>query len=116
MIPRLAMVLALALCMWGRLLGMERALALVRSENRNATWAADLSNRDLDKRNEQLLAAVEDVERFLRSRIFWSDYLQQISPTILAVATLLVLVSVCLLASVELLRRRSERLRGITPT
>jgi putative spermidine/putrescine transport system permease protein len=36
-----------------------------------------------------------------------------ISPTILAVATLLIAVAVLLLATVELLRRRSLRLRGI---
>lgn len=46
----------------------------------------------------------------------FSGIREQISPTILAVATLLVIVSVCLLATVELLRRRSERLRGIQPT
>lgn len=40
---------------------------------------------------------------------------EQISPTILAVATILVLFSVILLATVELLRRRSERLRGMSP-
>ncbi|TKZ17928.1 ABC transporter permease [Shimia litoralis] len=41
---------------------------------------------------------------------------EQISPTILAVATILVVVSIGLLATVEMLRRRSERLRGISPT
>jgi putative spermidine/putrescine transport system permease protein len=41
---------------------------------------------------------------------------EQISPTILAVATILIAVSVVLLFVVELLRRRSERLRGITPS
>ena len=40
---------------------------------------------------------------------------EQISPTILAVATILVLLSILLLATVELLRRRSERLRGMSP-
>ncbi len=40
---------------------------------------------------------------------------EQISPTILAVATILVVVSICLLTMVELLRRRSERLRGMSP-
>ena len=40
---------------------------------------------------------------------------EAISPAILAVATILVIVSVLLLATVELLRRRSERLRGVTP-
>ena len=37
-----------------------------------------------------------------------------ISPTILAVATLLIAIAVLLLATVELLRRRSLRLRGIS--
>ena len=40
---------------------------------------------------------------------------EQISPTILAVATILVVVSIVLLTVVELLRRRSERLRGMAP-
>ena len=40
---------------------------------------------------------------------------EQISPTILAVATILVVISICLLTTVELLRRRSERLRGMSP-
>lgn len=40
---------------------------------------------------------------------------EQISPTILAVASLMVLISIVLLTTLELLRRRSERLRGMTP-
>jgi putative spermidine/putrescine transport system permease protein len=49
-------------------------------------------------------------------RQMWSGIREQISPTILAVATLLVLLSIVLLTVIELLRRRSERLRGITRT
>ncbi|MBY6140068.1 ABC transporter permease [Leisingera daeponensis] len=41
---------------------------------------------------------------------------EQISPTILAVATILVAISIMLLATVEMLRRRSERLRGMSPS
>ena len=41
---------------------------------------------------------------------------EQISPTILAVATILVVISIALLITLEMLRRRSERLRGITPS
>ncbi|MFN7167696.1 MAG: ABC transporter permease [Pannonibacter sp.] len=40
---------------------------------------------------------------------------EQISPTILAVASIMVVLSVVLLTVLELLRRRSERLRGVTP-
>ncbi|MEM9781573.1 MAG: ABC transporter permease [Pseudomonadota bacterium] len=40
---------------------------------------------------------------------------EQISPTILAVATILVVISIALLTTVEILRRRSERLRGMSP-
>ena len=39
---------------------------------------------------------------------------EQISPTILAAATVLVTISILLLITVELLRRRSERLRGMS--
>lgn len=41
---------------------------------------------------------------------------EQISPTILAVATILVGISIVLLTTLELLRRRSERLRGMSPS
>ncbi|WP_455373518.1 ABC transporter permease [Limibacillus halophilus] len=40
---------------------------------------------------------------------------EQISPTILAVATVMVTLSVILLTVLEMLRRRSERLRGLSP-
>ncbi len=40
---------------------------------------------------------------------------EQISPTILAAATVLVTISVLLLMTLEILRRRSERLRGMSP-
>ncbi|MEK8025980.1 MAG: spermidine/putrescine transport system permease protein PotC [Pseudomonadota bacterium] len=46
-------------------------------------------------------------------REMWSGVREQLSPTILAVATTLVLISALLLVTLEGLRRRSERLRGI---
>ncbi len=49
-------------------------------------------------------------------RQMWNGIREQISPAILAVATLLVLFSIALLATVEMLRRRGERLRGLTPS
>jgi putative spermidine/putrescine transport system permease protein len=48
-------------------------------------------------------------------RQMWNGIREQISPAILAVATLLVVFSIGLLTTVELLRRRSERIRGVTP-
>jgi len=46
-------------------------------------------------------------------RQMWAGIREQISPTILAVATILVAFSIALLVTIELLRRRSERLRGV---
>lgn len=48
-------------------------------------------------------------------RQMWNGIREQISPAILAVATILVVISVALLTVLELLRRRGERLRGVTP-
>lgn len=48
-------------------------------------------------------------------RQMWNGIREAISPAILAVATILVVISIALLATVELLRRRSERLRGVAP-
>ena len=59
------------------------------------------------------------VGSFKQRTIPWqmfSGIREQISPTILAVATILVIVSIALLVTVELLRRRGERLRGIQET
>lgn len=44
----------------------------------------------------------------------FSGIREQISPTILAVATILILFSIMLLFTVEMLRRRNERLRGLS--
>jgi len=43
----------------------------------------------------------------------WAGIRQEISPVILCMATCLVLLSIFLLTTVEVLRRRSEKLRGI---
>ena len=48
-------------------------------------------------------------------RQMWAGIRQEISPVILCMATCLVVLSIFLLTTVELLRRRSERLRGIKP-
>ncbi|MBL8562323.1 MAG: ABC transporter permease [Gemmobacter sp.] len=48
-------------------------------------------------------------------RQMWNGIREAISPAILSVATILVIISIALLATVELLRRRSERIRGVTP-
>jgi len=58
---------------------------------------------------------VASVEQQTIPRQMWAGIREQISPTILAVATLLIVFSVALLTTIELLRRRSERLRGVTP-
>lgn len=60
-----------------------------------------------------LFVAAHDQQTIPRQ--MWNGIREQISPAILAVATILVMVSIALLTSIELLRRRSERLRGISP-
>ncbi len=56
-----------------------------------------------------------DVDQRTIPRQMFSGLREQISPTILAVATILVVFSIILLTTVELLRRRSEKLRGLSP-
>ena len=46
----------------------------------------------------------------------FSGLREQLSPTMLAAATLLIVVTIALLTTLELLRRRTERLRGVTPS
>ena len=53
------------------------------------------------------------VEQITIPRQMWAGIRQEISPVILCMATCLVALSIALLTTVELLRRRSERLRGI---
>ena len=54
-------------------------------------------------------------EEYTIPRQMFSGIREQISPTILAVATVLVVLSIILLTTLEFLRRRNERMRGITP-
>lgn len=58
---------------------------------------------------------VADFDQQTIPRQMWNGIREQISPAILSVATILVAVSIALLTTVELLRRRSERLRGVSP-
>lgn len=51
-------------------------------------------------------------EQHTLPRVMWTGIREQISPTILAVATMLILLSSALMVSLELLRRRAEKLRG----
>ncbi len=60
-----------------------------------------------------LLVAAHDQQTIPRQ--MWNGIREQISPAILSVATILVIISILLLTTVELLRRRSERLRGMSP-
>ncbi len=55
------------------------------------------------------------IEEYTIPRRMFSGMREQISPTILAVATVLVVLSIFLLTALELLRRRNERMRGLTP-
>ncbi len=57
-----------------------------------------------------------DVTQRTIPRQMFSGIREQISPTILAVATILVFISIILLTVVEMLRRRSERMRGLSPS
>ncbi|MEO0790909.1 MAG: ABC transporter permease [Pseudomonadota bacterium] len=56
-----------------------------------------------------------DVDQRTIPRQMFSGIREQISPTILAVATVLVVLSIVLLTTIEVLRRRTERLRGMSP-
>ena len=54
-------------------------------------------------------------EEYTIPRQMFSGIREQISPTILAVATVLVVLSIVLLTVLEGLRRRNERMRGMSP-
>jgi len=56
---------------------------------------------------------VGSVEQITIPKQMWAGLRQETSPVILCMATCLVALSIGLLTTVELLRRRSERLRGI---
>jgi len=54
-------------------------------------------------------------DKYTLPRQMWSGIRNEISPTILAAATILVIFSILLLTTLEMLRRRSERIRGVRP-
>ena len=53
------------------------------------------------------------IEQLTIPKQMWAGIRQEISPVILCMATCLVILSIFLLTTVEMLRRRSENLRGI---
>lgn len=53
------------------------------------------------------------VEQHTIPRRMWSGIREMINPTITAAATMLIFLSILLMVTMEILRRRSERLRGI---
>lgn len=53
-------------------------------------------------------------EQYTLPRQMFAGIREKYNPTIAAVATMMIIISVFLLVSVELLRRRNERLRGIS--
>jgi putative spermidine/putrescine transport system permease protein len=57
-----------------------------------------------------------NAEQHTIPRRMWSGIREHISPTIIAAATLLILLSIVLMLTMEWLRRRSDRMRGITQT
>ncbi|MCK1540097.1 MULTISPECIES: ABC transporter permease [unclassified Bradyrhizobium] len=59
---------------------------------------------------------VSSAEQRTLPRVMFSGIRESISPTITAAATVLILFSLTMLTTIELLRRRSERLRGIRNT
>ena len=58
---------------------------------------------------------IAGAEQYTLPRQMFAGIREKYNPTIAAVATMMIVVSIALLVSVELLRRRNERLRGITP-
>jgi putative spermidine/putrescine transport system permease protein len=54
-------------------------------------------------------------EQFTLPLQMWSGIHDDVTPTILAAATLFVAVSIAMLAAIEVLRRRTHRLSGIAP-
>lgn len=67
--------------------------------------------------DEVLLALfVAGVEQRTLPRVMFSGIREEINPTITAAATVLIIFSIAMLTTVELLRRRAERLRGVRDT
>ena len=66
---------------------------------------------------DELVIAIflASTEEHTLPRRMWSGIRELLSPTIMAVATLLILTSIALMVAMELLRRRTERLRGLSP-
>jgi len=64
---------------------------------------------------DELVVAIflTGAEQHTLPRRMWSGIREMLSPTLMAVATMLIFFSILLMVTMELLRRRSERMRGI---
>jgi len=96
-------------------LDKPRLSALVVAHNEEAQLADCLAT--LQFADELVVVLfLASTEQHTVPRRMWSGIRELISPTITAAATLLIILSIMLMTVMELLRRRGERLRGITPS
>jgi hypothetical protein len=77
------------------------------------TVGGDLRLRDLVRRDRGGAVHRLGPAQFTLPRQLFAGLRDQLDPSIVAVATFMMLISVLLLVTVELLRRRSERMRGL---
>ncbi|HWA98127.1 MAG TPA: hypothetical protein VG713_06525 [Pirellulales bacterium] len=88
---QVALVLCMALFLFGHAQHAEKAIVPVRAELAKRAWANNKPQADLVKEQRELTAKVEAVKKFAGTRILWTKYLQDVADRLPASATLTML-------------------------
>lgn len=68
----------MGLLMWQKTLELNRSYNSVKKQNATYKWAVSKKTQDISKERKDLLAETEAVEKFISTRIIWSDYLRDL--------------------------------------
>ncbi|MBN1787219.1 MAG: hypothetical protein JW806_02360 [Sedimentisphaerales bacterium] len=74
----LLMVGCMGVMMWQKASRLARSYAVLEQQDALHTWASKKQTSDLSKERTSLLAETRSVEKFLATRIVWSDYLREL--------------------------------------
>jgi len=68
----------MAVMMWQKSAKLAESYGNLKQQNSKHKWASSKKNRELYKMRKALLMETEAVEKFILSRVIWSDYLRDI--------------------------------------
>lgn len=95
------MSLVMAFVMWQKSSSLAADYKNIKKQNAEHKWALNKKTRELAKDRQVLMTENEAIEKFLKTRILWSDYLRDLPTRLPSNVTLSNIWAMCELESTE---------------